>query len=244
MFSIIPIPTEPSILLGIDSGLTPVICANVPCNEDFRSQIDELSLYLVNLRILGIVGIKSEFPEIESVASDSFLVSSTGRCSIVKKTSAINNVLFADSLTNLWVDASENYCDDKSVVTANAVVRPLSTSASQCQSCVCFSDSTIGDIRQSVKVVPMQKHVVRLRYRDIIVERRFDDEPSVSGIRRSFFKAFAAKLERTDVVCGIALRSTQTQVDGHKKSRGPPHWLFFVVTGVLVILVAVSVQVF
>jgi hypothetical protein len=244
MFSIIPIPTEPSILLGIDSGSTPVICANVPCNEDLRSQIDELSLYLVNLRILGIVGIKSEFPEIES-ASDSFLLSSTGRCPIVQKTSAINNVLFADTLSNLWVDASDNYCDDKSVVTTNAVVRPLSTSRSRCQSCVCFSDSTIGDIRQSVRVVPTQKHIVRLRYRDIIVERRFDDEPSVSAIRRSFSKAFATKLERTDVVCGIALHSTQTQqVDGHKKSRGPPHWLLFVVTGVLVMLVAVFVQFF
>lgn len=228
----IDVPTVPSILLGIDNGVTKVIIVDVPCNEDYLTQIEELSRFLPNLTVFGVIGKKTEFPEVERVDGSNGLIAAT------PSSKSTVNVLFADSPTKVWVDDKGKYCDCKSPVGTSGALYPLSSSISLCQSCVCLADSSIEDIAISVKALPVQSHVVRLRYRDIVVERRYDVEPTVSSVRQSYLKAFGAKLQRSDVVCGVALSPQPAFQESEKRSR----FVSFAIAGAVALFVAIAVQ--
>lgn len=244
IISRINVPPEPSILLGVRCNGADTIVLCVPCREDIEGQLAEMELYLTNLKLVGICGRRrSGIAEVELVGGVPYLILESKRVEIITKEVDLRNFLFCGiGSARAWVDVNGTYMNrsTRNIDDGN-IVRSLSSSLSSCQSCVCLKDSTLGDVLQFVRELPDERHVVRLKLEGVVLERRFEVEPSVTTIRQSFLKAFGLKLNRSNVVCGVALATNQTKATGTTEPQQSRVWIWTILAVVTLFLALLMV---
>lgn len=222
VFSRVQIPEEPNIVLGVNVNGETAIIATVPCRGDSHSQIIELQKFLCNLKVVGISGMDLKgFPKVECIGAEVFLFDESERVPITMKNFDVENAQISGISSRFWVDGRGKYHETSTVIdTGVRVLRGLLPCEPHSLSAVVVNGMRVGDMVSIPS--PRLAHVVRLRWNDLILERRFEGEPSVTVLRRSFLKAFGSKLLRADVISGVSLNEANSAPENAEGAKPSP----------------------